>query len=208
MYGIIKINKPTYDEKKEKGGILMTPEEWQAIKKRDTAYDGKFLYGVTTTKVICRPSCATRHAVPSHIVIFYDLPSALQAGYRPCCCCRPDCPEWKGAKKELAEKAKKYIHLHYTEKFSLRAISAALFVNCNYLVRIFHEITNDTLLSYHHRLRCQEAKRLLLQDEYSIAYISTAVGYCSPSHFARIFKKYVHQTPSAYRMRQQQSKRK
>ena len=94
--------------KKKRGGeILMTPEEWQAIKKRDTAYDGKFLYGVTTTKVICRPSCATRHAVPSHIVIFYDLPSALQAGYRPCYCCRPDCPEWKGAKKRIGGKSKK-----------------------------------------------------------------------------------------------------
>src|SRR5262245_1604030 len=33
---------------------------WQAIRTRDADYDGLFYYGVRTTGVYCRPSCASR----------------------------------------------------------------------------------------------------------------------------------------------------
>ncbi|EGS35676.1 MULTISPECIES: Ada metal-binding domain-containing protein [Megasphaera] len=178
----------------------MTDEEWTAIKTRNHEYDDQFVYGVSTTKIVCRPSCSTRLANPSHIVIFPTFKIAEMHGYRPCFRCRPDLPTWKGAKKELTEQAQKYIQQHYTEKFSLPQLSQTLYVNACYLVRVFHETTGETPLSYHHRLRCQEAKKLLRSNEYSIAYIATIVGYASASHFSRVFKKYIHSTPHIYRL--------
>ena len=32
-------------------------EKLQAIQNRDSSYDGKFIFGVKTTKIICRPGC-------------------------------------------------------------------------------------------------------------------------------------------------------
>lgn len=35
-------------------------EKLQAIQNRDSSYDGKFIFGVKTTKIICRPGCPAR----------------------------------------------------------------------------------------------------------------------------------------------------
>ena len=32
--------------------------KWQAVQDRDPAMDGAFVYGVLTTGIYCRPSCA------------------------------------------------------------------------------------------------------------------------------------------------------
>ena len=34
---------------------------WVAVLKRDRAADGRFVTGVLTTGIYCRPSCAARH---------------------------------------------------------------------------------------------------------------------------------------------------
>lgn len=35
-------------------------EKLRAIQNRDSSYDGKFIFGVKTTKIICRPGCPAR----------------------------------------------------------------------------------------------------------------------------------------------------
>ena len=41
---------------------LMTDDDrWAAVLRRDRALDGRFVTGVLTTGIYCRPSCAARH---------------------------------------------------------------------------------------------------------------------------------------------------
>lgn len=61
----------------------------RALDARDATYDGLFLYGVRTTRVYCRPSCAARKPLPEHVEYFASPGQAEQAGYRPCKRCRP-----------------------------------------------------------------------------------------------------------------------
>ena len=35
---------------------------WTAVLARDRAFDGRFVTGVLSTGIYCRPSCAARHA--------------------------------------------------------------------------------------------------------------------------------------------------
>lgn len=35
-------------------------EKMQAIQNRGTSCDGRFIYGVKTTKIICRPGCPAK----------------------------------------------------------------------------------------------------------------------------------------------------
>lgn len=177
----------------------MTQSQWLAIKNNDKRYDGVFFYALKTTKTVCRPSCTARTCNPKNVIIFKSLDEAIAKGFRPCCRCRPDQMNWEGAKKELAESAKQYIREHYTEKFSLETIANVLFVNDSYLLRAFKDSTGRTLLQYHNYTRCLAAQKLLTQQELSISYISHSVGYCTPSHFARVFKKIFGCTPSEYR---------
>ena len=62
---------------------------WQAVKMRDAAFDGRFVYAVRTTGVYCRPSCPSRRARAANVA-FFDTPAAAEAqGYRPCLRCNP-----------------------------------------------------------------------------------------------------------------------
>lgn len=63
-----------------------------AVRRRDQAADGHFLYSVATTGVYCRPSCAARPALERNLAFHADPAAAARAGFRPCLRCRPDEP--------------------------------------------------------------------------------------------------------------------
>lgn len=62
---------------------------WQALAARDAAFDGTFWYGVKTTGVYCRPSCAARTPKPENVSFFEACDAAEAAGLRPCKRCKP-----------------------------------------------------------------------------------------------------------------------
>jgi len=62
---------------------------WAALEKRDGAAAGRFLYGVRTTGVFCRPGCTSRLPLRRNTVFFETIAEAESAGLRPCKRCRP-----------------------------------------------------------------------------------------------------------------------
>ena len=68
-------------------------QRWHATQSRLRAADQSFLYGVLTTKIFCRPSCASRRPSRRH-VRFFPFPGAIeaasQANFRPCKRCNPE----------------------------------------------------------------------------------------------------------------------
>ena len=68
---------------------LPTDTEFAAIRGNDAGFDGRFLYGVASTKIFCRPSCVSRAPKRENVRIFDDAASAQAAGFRPCKRCRP-----------------------------------------------------------------------------------------------------------------------
>ncbi|WP_300298851.1 bifunctional DNA-binding transcriptional regulator/O6-methylguanine-DNA methyltransferase Ada [Ferrovibrio sp.] len=81
-----------------------TDAEFAAIKGNDAAADGRFLYGVSTTKIFCRPSCVSRAPKRENVRIFADAEAAQSAGFRPCKRCRPDQMPAADARLERARK--------------------------------------------------------------------------------------------------------
>src|SRR5437660_6566335 len=80
--------------------MLDFDECWAALQRRDASEDGKFLYGVRTTGVYCRPGCTSR--LPLRVnTMFFETPEAAEAaGMRPCKRCRPT--EESSASRHLA----------------------------------------------------------------------------------------------------------
>jgi len=60
-----------------------------AFLRRDRAFDGVFVTGVSTTGIFCRPTCPAKKPRPEHLSFFATPREALTAGYRPCRRCRP-----------------------------------------------------------------------------------------------------------------------
>ena len=65
-------------------------EKLQAIQKRDKSYDGKFIFGVKTTKIICRPGCPAKIPLEKNVMFFDTMEEAIEKGYRPCKRCKPE----------------------------------------------------------------------------------------------------------------------
>src|SRR5919107_5970589 len=63
---------------------------WAAVLCRDRAMDGRFVTGVLTTGIYCRPSCAARHPKRENVRFFANGEEARKIGLRPCLRCKPD----------------------------------------------------------------------------------------------------------------------
>jgi AraC family transcriptional regulator, regulatory protein of adaptative response / methylated-DNA-[protein]-cysteine methyltransferase len=83
---------------------LPTDTEFAAIHGNDASFDGRFFYGVASTKIVCRPSCISRAPKRENVRIFTDVESAQDAGFRPCKRCQPDKVPAADARLERARK--------------------------------------------------------------------------------------------------------
>ena len=57
---------------------------WAAVMARDRAMDGRFVTGVLSTGIYCRPSCAARHPARANVRFFAGGEEARAAGLRAC----------------------------------------------------------------------------------------------------------------------------
>lgn len=99
----------------------------------------------------------------------------------------------------IARDAYEFINEHYTEDCSLSRIADALNVSPNYLHSVFSKHIGLTPLQYVTQKRMERAKKLILGGELTMLEIALALGFCSQSHFNKIFKQVVGVTPIEYR---------
>ena len=69
---------------------LFAGRQWQQVLERDASADGQFFYAVKSTKVYCKPSCASRRPTRKNVTFFPTTAAAEAAGYRACKRCEPD----------------------------------------------------------------------------------------------------------------------
>src|ERR1700716_1377992 len=69
---------------------------WQAVQRRDRAYNGRFWFSVRTTGVYCLPSCAARPALRRNVAFHASPDAAEAAGFRACKRCKPR--DWQADK--------------------------------------------------------------------------------------------------------------
>ena len=62
---------------------------WQAVLARDSKQDGSFYFGVLTTGVYCRPSCAARRPLRQNVRFYATADDAERDGLRACLRCHP-----------------------------------------------------------------------------------------------------------------------
>src|SRR5437763_16409198 len=84
---------------------------WELVLHRDASADERFLYGVTTTGIYCRPSCPSRKPKRDNIAFFSSVESAERAGFRACQRCRPNRAK---TPSRAIDRAREYIDTHVT----------------------------------------------------------------------------------------------
>ena len=93
----------------------------------------------------------------------------------------------------------KYIGKNYNEKISLSDISSHLNYSLPYISMKFKEDTGFLFSEYLQKKRIEESSRLLANTSRKISDIASSVGYNDVKFFAKVFKRYMNTTPSAFR---------
>ena len=82
-----------------------------------------------------------------------------------------------------------------------------LFMNENYLGKLFYKETNEKFSQYVMKIRIEKAKKLLESStDYKVYEICELTGFSDPQYFSQAFKKYTGFTPSEYKKVENQEK--
>lgn len=92
-----------------------------------------------------------------------------------------------------------FIHAHYAEKISLGQIAEAASVSEREALRCFSQNLNTTPFTYLLEYRTRRAASELQETNRSVTDIAYDCGFGGTSYFGKIFKKFMHCTPSEYR---------
>ena len=110
-----------------------------------------------------------------------------------------------GAEKTLSlsglkESVKNYVTYHRFSQIRVSEIARALGYHEKYLSAVFHREAGMTIKAYVDERRLEEAKRLLLETDYTVSQISYYLNFPSPHNFARFFKTHTGMTAGEYRI--------
>ncbi len=98
----------------------------------------------------------------------------------------------------LVTQTKKLIGERLEQGISVSDIAACIYVNPDYLSRLFRRITGVSITDYVIKEKIEKAKDLLRQPGMKIYMVAESIGYESVSHFSRIFKREVGMAPKEY----------
>ena len=115
--------------------------QWQQVLERDASADGQFFYAVKSTKIYCKPSCASRRPARKQVSFFPTAAAAEAAGYRACMRCEPDrvTPKADPQAHAIAE-VTNYLTSHADERTKLADVARATGVGRLTILRGFKRV--------------------------------------------------------------------
>ena len=178
--------------------MLDDEDYWGAILARDTEFDGMVVYAVRSTRIYCRPSCASRRPNRRQ-VIFYPIPEAAeQAGFRPCLRCRPHLPSAADPQLEMVRQVCQQIKDYADRPPRLADIASKVSFNPHHVQRVFKRVMGITPRQYADACRLDRLKGNLRAggDVTGAIYDS---GYGSSSRLYEPSSSQLGMTPATYR---------
>src|ERR1700677_269839 len=105
----------------------------------------------------------------------------------------------QNAEPPVIARAKQFIAEHQTEELSLDQVAKSVHTSKFYFCKMFKKATGINFTDYLSRVRTERAKNLLLNPNLRVSEIAYEVGFQSLTHFNRVFKRILGQSPTEYR---------
>lgn len=90
---------------------------------------------------------------------------------------------------------------HYAEVYGVEELADRLEVSKGHLIRTFSASMGISPGRYLTAIRVENAKRLLLQDNYTLDMIAGLCGFSDANYLCKVFKNRTGETPAAWRRR-------
>lgn len=172
---------------------------WESVLHRDASADDRFLYGVTTTLIYCRPSCPSRRPNRDNVAFFSSAQAAEEAGFRACRRCRPNA---KKLSNHAIQRARDYIDTHIVdlsdERITLELLGEESGMSPYHLQRKFKAELGLTPAQYIRARRRERLKGELKRGE-TVSRATFGAGYGSSSRVYGGADAKLGMTPATYR---------
>lgn len=151
---------------------------WNSVRARDRSQDGRFVTGVMSTGIYCRPSCPARHPRRANVRFFADPAAARAAGLRACRRCSPD----DARRDERAVLAAIAAIKSAGRPPALAVLAAQSGYSPTHFQRIFTRRTGLSPAAYARALMTERAATAL-SGERRVTDAIYAAGFSAPSRF-------------------------
>lgn len=101
---------------------------------------------------------------------------------------------------ELIVTAISYIRRHHVDKINLSDIADHMHISREHLSRTFKDEMGMTVTDFIHKTKIEESCTLLTSKAYSISHIAYLFNYSSPTHYTKMFKRFMGLSPKQWQM--------
>lgn len=112
---------------------------------------------------------------------------------------RQSLPQRGGLAAWQVRRTKEYLTDRLAEPVTLAELAAIVRLSPYHFARAFKVTTGEPPHRFHTRLRLERAQELLEQSNMTVTEIAASLGFDSPQSLARLFRKAVGCSPSAWR---------
>jgi two-component system response regulator YesN len=99
----------------------------------------------------------------------------------------------------ITTKVRSFIQEHMSEGVSRQMVADYIGLHPVYLSKVYKTVTGETIGDYLYTLRMEKAAYLLKSTELKSSEISSKLGFLTPPHFTKVFKKHFGCTPQEFR---------
>lgn len=99
---------------------------------------------------------------------------------------------------EIIRQAQQYVAAHIREKLSVPMVAGQVGVSASYLTVLFHKNLQISPGEYIRRIKLQESKQMIRENNLNFTQIASALQYSTVHHFSRQFKEKFGITPTEY----------
>lgn len=102
------------------------------------------------------------------------------------------------SENEIIRQAQIFISTHIREKLSVPLVARQVDVSPSYLTALFHKNLQISPGEYIRRIKLQESKQMIRENNLNFTEIAAALQYSTVHHFSRQFKEKFGITPTEY----------
>ncbi len=149
---------------------------WLAVESKNREFDGVFYFGVQTTGVFCRPSCASRPPKRENVSFFSTPDDAERAGFRACLRCKPKNEYFPGTGAELIQRAFEVLQDQEAEIPTVDELSSELNVSSGHLQKTFKSMIGLSPKEVMDMMRIENFKQNVKETDVTTSLYDSGFG--------------------------------
>lgn len=122
--------------------------------------------------------------------------SEIQSALQSLTACFPQKQNCEGNEKNVVDQAKKYVENNLDLPLSVNDVAAALYMNADYLSRVFKNEIGTPLKEYIIQRKMESARLLLTTTKLPVSVIASKLGYDNFSYFSQVYRRCIGISPS------------